>query len=111
MSNRLGFRAFLLKYVKDMKNLYFQPPENQKMKYPCIIYNLTRDETVHADNIPYRITPVYEVILVDADPDSPFMMKLMEVPGRRFVRFYTADNLNHWVFQIPYTGIFPSANS
>lgn len=110
MSNRLGFRAFLRKHV-DIPNLYFQPPANKTMKYPCIRYSLARAETAHADNRPYKISPVYELILIDEDPDSKYMYKLMEMPQTRFDRFYTADDLNHWVFRTHYTGIFPDANT
>lgn len=110
MSNRLGFRQYLKQYV-SVPNMYFQPPSNVKLEYPCTIYNLSRANTDHASNVPYHVSPIYDVILVDYDPDSKYVDELLSVPGGRLVRSYVADNLNHWVFQIHYTGTFPEINS
>ena len=109
MSNRLGFRAFLQKHT-DIPKLYFQSPANVRMTYPCLRYELSRANTAHADNVPYRITPVYELTLIDPDPDSKYVYQLMALPQTRFDRYYRADNLNHWVFRTHYTGIFPDAD-
>lgn len=110
MSNRLGFKAYLKKHL-TIPHFYFQPPENKKLDYPCLIYNLLDADTDHADNIPYRISLKYQLILVDKNPDTKYLNELMQLPRRKFVRFYTADNLNHWVFTVHYTGIFPDTNS
>lgn len=108
MSNRLGFKAYLSQHLTILR-YYFQPPANKKMEYPCLIYRLTGAKLGAADNMPYKITPSYQLILVDRDPDSKYLYELMRLPRCRFDRFYTADNLNHWVFQAHYTGIFPDA--
>lgn len=109
MSNRLSFRRYLREYI-SVPNFYFQPPENKKISYPCIIYKTSRAETEHAGNIPYRITPIYEVVLVDQNPDSIHFSELLQVPKSRLIRTYEVDNLNHWVFQIHYNGTFPDIN-
>lgn len=44
----------------------------------------------------------YSLTLVDKNPDSEYVDKLSEMPLCRFGRFYTKDNLNHWVFEIFY---------
>lgn len=81
-------------------HVYFQPPESVKMKYPAIRYVLKGYEKVSANNGAYRITPSYEVTLIDANPDSIYVEKLLQLPYCRFDRSYTANNLNHFVYTI-----------
>ena len=49
MASRLDLQTFLEELLKS-KNVYFQPPESVKMKYPAIVYALDDIENVHADN-------------------------------------------------------------
>ena len=109
MSNRLAFRKRLQNV--GVPNLYFQPPETKKLKYPCCIYSMLDADIKHADGAPYVISPIYEVILIDQDPDTQFLYPLMEMSGGRFTRFYTSDNLNHWVFRFYETGTHPEQTS
>lgn len=37
----------------EEKRVYFQPPSSVKLKYPCIIYNLTRTDVRSGDNKKY----------------------------------------------------------
>ena len=79
--------------------VYFQPPETERIEYPCIIYSLSDISTVHADNRMYQGNNVYQLILVDENPDSRFVALLLTAfEGIKFDRFYTADSLNHWSF-------------
>ena len=110
MSNRLKFRL-LLKTATDIPNLYFQPPESVKIKYPCCIYSLLDVDNRSANNRPYSISPMYEVILIDPNPDSEYVYKLHEMPQGRFIRFYTSNNLNHWVYRFYLNGTFPKTIS
>jgi hypothetical protein len=80
--------------------VYFQPPNNITMQYPCIIYKRDFAETQFAGNNPYRLTKRYQVMVIDRDPDSGIPDKIAELPMCAFDRFYTADNLNHDVFTI-----------
>lgn len=82
------------------RNGYFQPPASIKLKYPAIVYSLKSIDGVHADNSLYKYDPAFEATLIDHDPDSPLVQKMLELPKCRFDRFYTADGLNHWVFTI-----------
>ena len=110
MSNRLSFRAYLKRYT-TVKNLYFQPPESEKLKYPCIVYSMSDATIRQADNINWLIVPGYQLILIDKNPDSPHVQELLSMPRCRFDRPYSADNLNHWVFTARYAGTRPEANS
>lgn len=92
---RLGIRD-----EQGSGHLYFQPPETTKMVYPAIVYNLSSIETQHADNRPYFQNKRYSVTVIDKDPDSRLPDEVAALPTAAFDRFYTAENLNHWVFRI-----------
>ena len=81
-------------------NVYFQPPSNVKMQYPCIIYHRDYADTEFAGNAPYRLTKRYMVTVVDRDPDSAIPDTVAMLPMCTFNRFYTADNLNHDVYNL-----------
>ncbi|MBQ6446470.1 MAG: hypothetical protein IJJ10_03275 [Bacillus sp. (in: Bacteria)] len=91
-----------LSFIKILgnENVYFQPPESKKLKYPCIIYNLAGIDKRHADNDPYRSMKRYRVTVVDQDPDSVFPDKVNEMRLCSFVTHFNEDYLNHWVFEI-----------
>lgn len=82
--------------------LYYQPPSSVKMKYPAIRYKRAAIDTDFADNIPYRNTIGYELIVIDRNPDSEITKEIMTLPMCRYNRQYYADNLNHDVFTIFY---------
>ena len=82
------------------KHVYFQPPENLKITYPCIIYERSSGRTNFADNKPYRFGKLYSITVIDSNPDSPIPDKISELPCCTFDRHYVADNLNHDVFEI-----------
>lgn len=84
------------------RNVYFQPPESVKMLYPAIRFNLKDLEKTYANNGTYRIVPSYEVTLIDRDPESPFVEKILQMPYCSFDRAYAVNNLNHFVFTLFY---------
>jgi hypothetical protein len=81
-------------------NVYFQPPPTQEIKYPCIIYKLDKIQARHANNRLYKKVKAYQVTVIDRDPDSDIPDRILEIPKSRFDRFYTADKLNHFVYNI-----------
>ena len=80
--------------------VYFQPPTNVVLTYPCIVYKRDRAVTDFADNAPYAHRLRYQVTIIDRDPDSAIPGKIALLPLCLFDRFYTAENLNHDVFNI-----------
>ena len=82
------------------RNVYFQPPSSVKMQYPAIVYSRKDIETAFANNGVYKQAPSYEAILIDRNPDSEFVEKLLLLSHCRYERHYEADNLNHDVFTI-----------
>lgn len=90
----------ILETILGSRNVYFQPPANVQMKYPCIVYNRDFAETEFAGNKLYRRVKRYQVTVIDRDPDSEIPDKVAALPLCKFSRFFTADNLNHDVFNI-----------
>lgn len=82
------------------RHTYFNPLSSVQMKYPAIRYSLKNVNPTFANNGLYRITPSYEVTLIDTNPDSEYVAKILRIPYCRFDRAYTANNLNHWTFTI-----------
>lgn len=83
--------------------VYFQPPENLKIEYPCVVYELESWKNIQANNRSYLCKDRYNVKLIHRDPDT-------EVPDamRRYFFYlnrgtrYIADNLYHDVFTLYY---------
>lgn len=99
MGSRLNLQI-LLEGILESRNVYFQPPESVKMKYPAIVYALDNIENVHADNGVYSSHKHYSVTVIDADPDSNIVDKVASLPTCRFSRHYSSENLNHWSFSL-----------
>ena len=83
-------------------HVYFDPPMTLKMKYPAIRYTRTQIDNVYANNIAYMHRTPYELIVIDKNPDSEYVSKLLALPYCRHTRHYKAENLNHDVFTIYY---------
>lgn len=97
MGQRLDLHQILETFVD---NVYFQPPTNIQLVYPCIIYKRDFAETKFGDNIPYNHRLRYQITVIDPDPDSDIPAKVAAMPMSLFNRFYTADNLNHDVYNV-----------
>lgn len=80
------------------ENVYFQPPINIQLKYPCIIYKRDNADTKFADDKPYNVKTRYMVTVIDPNPDSEIPKKVALIPMSVLNRFYTEDNLNHDVY-------------
>jgi hypothetical protein len=97
----MGLRLEFQKLLEQItEHVYFQPPTNIKLEYPCIIYKRDFANTQFADNKPYAYKLRYMVTVIDQDPDSEIPGKVATLPLSLFNRFYTVDNLNHDVFSV-----------
>lgn len=83
-------------------NVYFQPPENHKLNYPCIIYSRNDVDTLFANNKPYNHKTRYSVTVIDKNPDSDIPGKVADLPMCAFERHFKKDNLNHVVYNLYY---------
>jgi hypothetical protein len=96
--DRLLLESLLESLVGEDGKVYFQPPENMQLVYPCIIYTRFRADTAFADNGPYRYTKRYLVTVIDRNPDSVIPDKVAALPLTLHNRFFAANGLNHDVF-------------
>jgi hypothetical protein len=99
----MGTRAdlqTLLETLLGSRNVYFQPPPTLEMNYPCIVYNLDDINTKFADNQPYAFDKRYSLTVIDKDPDSSIIDKVIMLQKCIFDRHFVADNLNHNIFII-----------
>lgn len=101
MGSRLDLQTEL-ETLLGSQNVYYQPPASVRMNYPAIVYSRSNIENRHADDDVYMQAYFYEVIVIDEDPDSEVVENISKLPGCRFDRHYTSDNLNHDVFTLYY---------
>lgn len=92
----------ILENILGSRNVYFQPPSNTKLIYPCIIYSRSDIDAKYADNIKYNTVVRYSVMLIGPSPNNSIVNDILSLPYSSYDRFYTADNLNHDVFTLFY---------
>ena len=81
-------------------HVYFQPPTNTDLKYPCITFNKARGRDYWADNVLYEPVECYEITLIDKKPNSDLFDLIRALPYCSFDRSFRSDNLNHFTFTI-----------
>ena len=100
---RKHFHSLLCEITGSTNNVYYQPPANVHMKYPCIEYHDSPWDTKFAGDKPYAITKHYQVTVIDARPENPWIDTIStSFQMCTHERHYTADGLNHDVFDIYY---------
>lgn len=97
MAPRLQLQSLLETFTE---HVYFQPPPNYEIQYPCILYTRSGQDVKRADNLRYRHTIKYQVTVIDRRPDGPLWDLVADLPMCDFDRHFTADNLNHDVFKL-----------
>ena len=81
--------------------VYYNPPENFKMQYPCIVYNLANLPARHADNIPYKFHDMYSVTHIYTKVSQESVSReLRKQPGFLYDRSFVLENLHHDVFTL-----------
>lgn len=86
----------------DSKNVYFQPPASIQIKYPCLIYELEDLTPVFADDLTYLLHNSYQVTYITRNPDDCNIRKIASLPQVRFSRYFSADNLHHYIYIMYY---------
>lgn len=100
----MGTRLELHQELTGFANyVYYHPPANVHMQYPCIVYHLSKIDTKHADNMNYHNFKTYEVTYIAPVPEDSIIDRILEhFQFSGFDRPYTADDLHHYVFHISY---------
>ena len=106
-ASRLALDTFLRTSLPGV-TLYYDPPENTYMNYPCLVYSLNAIPTdvTYADNIRYLTVAgldEYSVTYITNDPDDDNIWDLVRVCGAEFRRSACIDGLWHYYYYISYT--------
>ena len=106
MASRLSLHEDL-KTLLGSSNVYYQPPESLKIKYPCFIYRLSSANVTPADNDIYLYTRQCQLTFITKDPDSELIDEIpkffaKKFKGCRMSAHFTSDNLNHYNYTIHY---------
>lgn len=88
--------------ILGSENVYFQPPENIKLKYPCIKYELSDVDTKKADDRNYLKYNRYTVTLIHRDPENTVKDAIQELDYCDMDRVFVAENLYHYTFTLFY---------
>lgn len=100
-NERLKFDSYLRGLYPQLP-IYYQPPENLKLTYPCVIYKLTNIKETYADDLRYSNIRHYSVTIIDRNPDSEYPDRLSNTRYCSFDRSYASENLHHFVFSVYY---------
>ncbi len=90
----------ILRTTLGTTNVYFDPPESFKLKYPCIVYSLEGHNEVFADDSRYYNMKRYLINYITRDADDPMADTLDELKYCRLSRAYMADGLFHYAYEI-----------
>lgn len=99
MGSRIDFHNVLVS-ILGASTVYFQPPSNYRMSYPCIVYSKEPFDINHANNEAYSVFTKYKVTLIDSDPDTTIPEALARLERSRPSMNFVSDQLNHYVFII-----------
>lgn len=89
--------------VLGSKDVYYQPPESIKLRYPCIIYERSKTNIRYADNNIYNTVKSYDLTVVYKNADSDLHDRILA--SFRMIqhdRSFKNDNLYHDVFKLYY---------
>lgn len=92
-----------LKLLLGSNNVYFQPPKNLQMHYPCFTVSLGSASQAMADNKTYTYTDRYTLTYISYDPDDEMRKRVVEKFSMcTFDRHFVNDTLQHYVFSLYY---------
>lgn len=92
----------MLEKLAGSRNVYFDPPQSVRMKYPAIVFSRNGFDHIHADNAVYNQFNSYKVTVIDEHPDGELYKKVLKLPYCKWNQHFKSDNLNHDVFTLYY---------
>lgn len=99
MGQRLDLHAIFVTLLGS-SHVYFQPPPNLQLQYPCIVYKSDGSRSSFADDGHYIRTTRYQVTVIDADPDSEIPEKIATLPMCVQNAAFAKPGLNHSVYTL-----------
>ena len=90
-----------LKELLGSDNVYFQPPTNLRMQFPCFVFSRGSGKQTFSDNKTHQFTKRYTVTHIGYDPDPD----IIEAVVRHFQmctydQHFVKDNLQHDTFSL-----------
>lgn len=102
MEKDLDNFGVFLKNITGLTNIYFQPPQNILIKYPCIIYSIVGYESLFAGNKKYKTDIKYSVKFITRERKADIINKILNITKCSYDREYIFDGLYHCIFTILY---------
>ena len=88
-------------HTLGIANVYFQPPSNMKIQYPCLVYKRVGWDETQADDQLYTAQPHYQLTWITKDPDSEMPLQLLKTFRMiRHASHFTSDYLYHDTFDL-----------
>lgn len=84
------------------EQVYYQPPEGQKMSYPAIVFYRSKIDKRTANNELYLKNKRYDLTVIANRPDNPVIDKILEMPYSYHDRQFKSDKCYHDVFTLYY---------
>lgn len=102
MADRLALHNKLTT-ILGSKNVYYQPPSNISLSYPCIVYNQNVGEALKASNKLYTYTKMYEITFIFRTSNDTIITDMLnEFTYCKADRTFITDNLYHYTFTLYY---------
>lgn len=105
MPTRIELHTKLIEVTKlDSKRVYYQPPSNIHLVYPCLIYSQDTPSVLPADNkVSYKLNKKYSITYITKEADSDIIDRMLEnfqliSADRPFI----SDDLYHYPFTLFY---------
>jgi hypothetical protein len=100
----MGSRVELHNELLDfLPNVYFQPPSNIQMLYPCIVYSKTDKYREFSNNDIYVSKQGYTIVVIEKVPESNIANDIEKhFEYCTINQYYTVDNLSHITLQLYY---------
>ena len=82
--------------------VYYQPPDDITIEYPCIIYERSNIKNTSADDTVYQQTYSYNIIVAEKSPVSALVEEVSKLTGIRFLNHYVRNKIIYDSFTISF---------
>lgn len=99
MNDRIELHNKLVKLMGNNR-VYYQPPPNIKMEYPCILYFMSEIRSEKANNHNYKQNKGYNITIISKQPDHKVIDDILNLETATYDRRYISDNLYHDIIRL-----------
>lgn len=98
-SDRLALHSLLAAAYPSFK-LIFRAASHDVLEYPCIVYDVENLVPAYANNTPYVIGTVFEVVMMSTLPGEFGIKDMLSIQNSSHIQSYVSDGVVHDVFRI-----------